>query len=98
MGVPAGFDRLDSALAQSLEVNNMAITMYGERDAMIEAADDWGPSSDPSRRWFIAGWCDERDGMLYSNKPTGDHQTNVEDWCGYNSGVIAYREYARSAG
>jgi hypothetical protein len=60
--------------------------------SMIAAANDWGPEHDENRRWFLAGWRDEEAGELHANAPEGTHETNMGPWCGYNSGVCAYRE------
>lgn len=58
---------------------------------MIEAADKWGPPNDPERRWFLAGWRDEKDSVPRDNAPPGNYATNQASWAAYNSGVVAAR-------
>ena len=60
--------------------------------AMIEAANKWGPETDPDRRWFLAGWRDQADGAPSTNKPEGNFLSNMGPWAAYNSGIVAARE------
>lgn len=57
--------------------------------AMLDFADGWGPEDDPERRWFLAGWIDQRDGS--SNTPPNQSMAAM---CAYNSGRIAQRDHS----
>lgn len=56
---------------------------------MLDAANDWGPVTDPERQWFFRGWLDERDSC--SVTPPGDSESNPAAWAAYNSGRVAKR-------
>ena len=56
---------------------------------MLTAANNWGPSNDPNRRWFLAGYRDQLDGVKGEEAPTGSAITNMSEWAAYNSGVVA---------
>lgn len=61
-----------------------------DHELMLIYADDWGPRSDPDRRWFLAGWRDQGDGQaLGANR---DPSETTASRCAYNSGWVASRE------
>lgn len=77
----------------------LTVVVSNDYDKMIAAADAWSTDpdtgkvdlQDPSRRWFLVGWINERDGK-FADLPDGDVESNIADWCAYNSGRIAQRE------